>query len=90
MKIFIGNLGSEIASPDLFQLFSKFGKVMWADIGRDRNNNPRGFGYVCMHTATAGDSAIAALNKKKFMQQYLSVSEALCNEKTIGKTIFYQ
>ena len=90
MKIFIGNLGKEIASPDLFQLFSKFGKVMWADIAKDSNNDPRGFGYVYMHTATAGDSAIAALNKKKFMQQYLSVSEALGNEKTIGKTIFYQ
>lgn len=90
MKIFIGNLGKDIASPDLFQLFSKFGKVKLAEIARDRNNNPRGFGYVYMHTVTAGDSAIAALNKKKFMQQYLSVSEALSNEKTIGKTIFYQ
>jgi heterogeneous nuclear ribonucleoprotein G len=90
MKIFIGNLGNEIASPDLFQLFSKFGKVMWADVAKDRKNNPRGFGYVYMHTATAGDNAIATLNKKQFMQQYLWVSEALCNEKTTGKTFFYQ
>lgn len=90
MKIFIGNLGNDIASPDLFRLFSRFGKVMWADVAKDRNNNPRGFGYVYMHTATAGDNAITALNKKQFMQQYLSVSEALCNEKTTGKTFFYQ
>jgi len=82
MKIFIGNLGDEIASPDLFDLFSQFGEVMWANVARDSNNNPRGFGYVYMHTAAAADSAIAALNKKQFMQQYLSVSEALCNEKT--------
>jgi len=36
---------------------------MCADVAEDKNNNPRGFGYVYMHTATAGDSAIAALNK---------------------------
>jgi len=63
---------------------------MWVDVAEDKNNNPHGFGYVYMHTATAGGSAIAALNKKQFMQQYLLVGEALCNEKTRGKTFFYQ
>lgn len=36
---------------------------MCADVAKDKNNNPRSFGYVYMHTATAGGSAIAALNK---------------------------
>jgi heterogeneous nuclear ribonucleoprotein G len=79
MKIFIGNLDSEIVSADLFDLFSAFGIVLWAEVARDEDNGSCGFGYVRMERTADGDQAITALNKKRFKQQYISVSEALCN-----------
>jgi heterogeneous nuclear ribonucleoprotein G len=79
MRIFIGNLGNDITRHDLFLLFAAFGKVMYVDIATDNENAPLGYAYVCMHTRTDAHQAIATLNKKRFMQQYLSVSEALCN-----------
>jgi len=79
MTIFIGNIGSDIGAGDLFQLFSKFGTVIWADVATD-NELPKGYGYVRMRHCTEGNNAIAALNKKRFKQQYLSVGEALSNQ----------
>lgn len=80
MRIFIGNLGYKIKASDLFTLFSGFGKVVWASVSKDDNNMSRGFGYVSMHTYGEANNAITTLNKKQFMQQYLFVSEALCNK----------
>jgi len=79
MRIFIGNLGQDITEQDLLRLFAAFGKVMYAHIATDDNDIPLGYAYVCMHTQAAANCAIAALNKKRFMQQYLSLSEALSN-----------
>jgi len=89
MTIFIGNIGSDIKALDLFQLFSKFGKVVWADIATNDDNSPGGYGYVRMSHCAEGNNAITALNKKRFKRQYLSVGEALsnrnrCNEYSYG------
>lgn len=76
MKIFIGNLGAEVTSYDLFRLFAKFGDVADAHVATDGGNS-KGFGYVLMKRPEDGEKAILALNKKKFMDQFLSVSEAI-------------
>lgn len=80
MRIFIGNLGYEIKASDLFNLFSGFGNVVWASVSKDDNNKSRGFGYVSMQKHIEANEAIITLNKKRFMQQHLFVSEALCNK----------
>lgn len=77
MKIFIGNIGIHITSEELFLLFSRFGKVTWAEVPRNKNNMALGYGYVRMPVCTDGHNAIIALNKKQFKEQYLSVCEAL-------------
>jgi len=79
MKIFIGNLGNEITADQLYALFSAFGTVTKAIVPGDSNGSPRGFGYIVMPVAAEAERAIRALNKKAFMQQFLSVSEAICN-----------
>lgn len=77
MKIFIGNLGSKIAGLDLHGLFSEFGLVEAAEVPKDKYNNSRGFGYVVMASEKDAKVAISALNKKKFMEQFLFVCKAI-------------
>lgn len=81
MKIFIGNLGNEVTSHDIFLLFSKYGDVAAAHVSKDENGHSRGFGYVLMKVQSEGSNAIAALNKKRFMGQFISVSEAIHSER---------
>jgi heterogeneous nuclear ribonucleoprotein G len=77
MKLFIGNLDAGVKSHDLFLLFSNFGDVAAAHVSKDGEGNSRGFGYVQMKTRSDGQNAIAALNKKKFMGQFIALSEAI-------------
>jgi polyadenylate-binding protein len=81
MKIFIGNLGNEVTSHDLLLLFSTFGEVVAANVSKDGQGRPRGFGYVLMNLHADGEKAIRSLNKKKFKHQFLSVSEAIHSER---------
>ena len=78
MKLFIGNLGDQITANDLHELFSVYGKVVRVCLPQNNTNEPRGYGYVTMETPTAASRALSGINKKQFMQQFLSVSEALC------------
>ena len=77
IKIFIGNIGSNITGPDLRRLFSEFGLVEDADVPIDKYGDSRGFGYVVMSSEEKAKLAIRALNKKKFMEQFLFVCNAL-------------
>ncbi len=80
MKIFIGNLGTHITTDHLFALFSGFGIVMAANVPKDNNGNPRGFGYVVMASGMEAEKAIAALNKKAFRGRYIAVSQAIYSD----------
>lgn len=77
MRIFIGNLGSEITSRELQELFSPYGEVVDGGVVKDVNDISRGFGYVIMRSASEGATAISNLNKKLFKEQFLVVSEAI-------------
>jgi RNA-binding proteins (RRM domain) len=78
MKLFIGNLGNTISAGDLHELFSEHGKVVRICVPKDEYSIPLGYGYVTMDTPVAARKALQRINKKQFMQQFLSVSEALC------------
>lgn len=77
MELFIGNLGQDITAADLVALFSAYGLVTDVDVPADDTNTPRGYAYVRMCNPTEAALAIRGLNKKQFMGQYLSVSEAI-------------
>lgn len=76
-RIFIGNIGSNIAGPDLHRLFSEFGVVEDAEVPKDKYGDSRGFGYVVMTSMEDAKLAMGALNKKKFMDHFLVVCEAI-------------
>jgi RNA recognition motif-containing protein len=78
MKLFVGNLGRCISAGDLHRLFSAHGKVIRICVPKDEYSVPLGYGYVTMDTPLAARNALKGINKKMFMQQFLSVSEALC------------
>jgi RNA recognition motif-containing protein len=84
MKLFIGNLGSSITAADLLQLFSVHGRVTAVDVPKDKFNTSRGYGYVSMALENEAEQAIRTLNKKHFMQQFISVSKALPERQKIN------
>lgn len=79
MKLFIGNLGTEITSHDLLLLFSDYGNVAAANVCQDDEGKPLGYGYVWMYRATDAHKAIRTLDRKKFKEQFLVVNEANSN-----------
>ena len=64
MNIYISNLNSSIKDQDLKDIFSPFGEVTSAKVQQDVfTGTSRGFGYVEMSDALAGQKAIDALNE---------------------------
>jgi RNA recognition motif-containing protein len=86
MRIFVGNIGTDISAGDLFSLFSGYGSVDMAHVPVDPLGNSRGFGYVSMPAESDGHRAIDALNKKPFREQFLVVNEAIDNEVPVAET----
>jgi len=77
MKIYVGNLSSEVTQEELRQEFEAFGEVTSADIITDKySGRPRGFGFVEMPSVSEGQAAIAGLNDKTLKEQTLNVSAA--------------
>ncbi len=76
MKIYVGNLPWSVASPELEELFAKFGEVQSADVIMDRDTGrSRGFGFVEM-ADDAGNSAIEELNDTEIDSRRIRVSQA--------------
>ena len=76
MKIYVGNLPWSVASPDLEEMFAKFGEVQSADVIMDRDTGrSRGFGFVEM-ADDAGNSAIEELNDTEIDSRRIRVSQA--------------
>jgi len=60
MKIYVGNLSSEVTEQELRQEFEAFGEVTSVSIITDKyTGRPRGFGFVEMAKASEGQAAIA-------------------------------
>src|SRR5512137_2809543 len=77
MNIYAGNLPKEMTEPELQATFEAFGKVMKANIIKDKfTGESRGFGFVTMLKVEEGNAAIMALNGKDMNGQALTVNEA--------------
>ncbi len=76
-KLYVGNLSYEALESDLFDLFSKVGKVKNVEIAMDRRSNrSKGFGFVEMETLETAKEAAAKLNRTDFMSRQIVVSGA--------------
>jgi len=77
MKIYVGNLSSEITEEELRQEFEAFGEVTSVDIIIDKySGRPRGFGFVEMASVSEGQAAITGLNGKTLRERTLNVNVA--------------
>jgi RNA recognition motif-containing protein len=62
-RLFVGGLPFSIASPQLEEIFSKFGKVVSCDVITDRySGQSKGFAFVEMENDKEADEAINKLN----------------------------
>ena len=76
-KLYVGNLGYDVTSADLNQLFSQFGTVQSADVISDRDTGrSKGFGFVEMASDSEAQAAITGLNGKENAGRSLTVNEA--------------
>jgi RNA recognition motif-containing protein len=77
MKLYVGNLSSDINDQKLKELFAPFGEPTSAQVVTDRDSGTsRGFGFVELGSAAEGNAAIAALNGKEHGGRALIVNEA--------------
>ncbi len=77
MKIYVGNLSSEVTEEELRQEFEAFGGVESVNIIMDKySGRPRGFGFVEMGSVSEGQAAITGLNGKTLKERTLNVNAA--------------
>ncbi len=77
MNIYVGNLSYQMGDSDLEEVFAKFGAVKSAKVITDRETGrSKGFGFIEMETADAGNDAIEALNGNECQGRTLRVNEA--------------
>ncbi len=77
MKLYVGNLANAVSEQELNDLFAQFGAVISVRIMKDKfTGQPRGFGFVEMGDATAGNAAINGLNNAELQGQRLRINEA--------------
>ena len=77
MKIFVGNLSSEVEERELNSLFSKHGRVNSVTIIRNIfSQTSRGYGFVEMPWLIEAEKALEYLNTFEFRGQKLVVNEA--------------
>src|SRR5476651_550557 len=85
MKLYIGNLSFQTTENDLEDLFTQHGPVTDTVIMQDKmTGRSRGFGFITMGTAEAGQAAINALNGKQVGGRALTVNEARPREERGG------
>jgi len=66
MKIFVGNLASQVNEEELETLFKEYGEVQTVNIIRDMfSRESKGFAFVEMKDKNAAETAIKELNIKK-------------------------
>ena len=76
-KLYVGNLGFDVSSSDLQQLFAGHGTVDSATVITDRDTGrSKGFGFVEMSSDDEAGRAIAALDGQDHGGRALKVNEA--------------
>ncbi len=76
-KLYVGNMGYDVTSTDLEQLFAPHGQVQSAEVINDRSTGrSKGFGFVEMSSDQDAQAAIAALNGQDHGGRPLTVNEA--------------
>ncbi|KAL9274006.1 28 kDa ribonucleoprotein, chloroplastic-like protein [Drosera capensis] len=76
-KVFVGNLGFEINSENLAQLFEAAGIVEIAEVIINRTTGvSRGFGFVTMSTIEEADKAVEMFNQYELNGRVLQVNKA--------------
>jgi RNA recognition motif-containing protein len=76
-KLYVGNMGYDVSSSDLEQLFTPHGSVQSAEVINDRDTGrSKGFGFVEMGSDQEAQAAISALNGKDHNGRALTVNEA--------------
>src|SRR2546421_13001288 len=76
-KLYVGNLGHDVADGDLTKLFAAHGTVQSAQVIVDRDTGrSKGFGFVEMGSDQEAQAAAAALNGKDMNGRALTVNEA--------------
>ena len=86
MNIYVGNLPRGASEDDLRKTFETFGKVMSANVIKDKfSGESKGFGFVEMSKTSEGKAAIEALNGKDFMGQTITVNEARPKSESGGR-----
>jgi RNA recognition motif-containing protein len=77
MKLYVGNLSSQVTDKELRELTLPFGKPESANIARFLvGGASKGFGYIEYSNPEEGRAAIAGLNGKDVRGQRLTVFEA--------------
>ena len=77
MKIYVGNLSTEVTEEELREAFEASGQVEEVNIVKDRySGQSRGFGFVEMPNKAEAQAAIAALNGEELKGRTLNVNEA--------------
>lgn len=76
-NLFVGNLPFTTSSPDLEQLFNRYGSVSRAQVITDRDTGrSRGFGFVEMDSADEAQRAIDELDGSDFAGRQIKVNVA--------------
>ena len=77
MDIYVGNLSYGATSDSLEKLFSKFGKIIRANVVTERETGrSRGFGFVVMEDTKQAQNAIEELHNQDFMGRKLIVNQS--------------
>lgn len=77
MKIYVGNLSTEVTDDELRQQFQAFGTVDSVEVIKDRFRDvSRGFAFVEMSVKTEAEAAIAGLHGKQINGRSMDVNEA--------------
>ena len=85
MKLYVGGLAYSVTEQELEDYFGTIGKVVSAAVIKDRDSGQsKGFGFVEMEDAEAGQKAIAELNGKELSGRSLTVNEARPQEPRNG------
>ncbi|MHC4398521.1 MAG: RNA recognition motif domain-containing protein [Planctomycetota bacterium] len=84
-KLYCGNLGFDVSSSELEQLFSEFGSVVSAQVIQDRETGrSKGFGFVEMGSDAEAASAIETLDGTEHNGRSIKVNEAKPREPRRG------
>jgi RNA recognition motif-containing protein len=84
-KLYVGNLGYNVSSSDLQQLFAQHGNVRSAEVIMDRTTGrSKGFGFVEMGNDDEAQAAINGLNGQDHSGRPLTVNEARPREERRG------